>query len=253
MDGRHTIIITLQLYFRVSEEKVFDSICDLLLFYLTDESDENPHKAEDMEAEIETLAREFAPNNQDDWDTIKKDLLKLVINWWHIVTWAQQEIRLSIEKEEFIADLLAPIVAEIKNDSYGSRYYKPIVLEALLQMINSSCKISNYVRQRLPQNINLNDALQYYQKFSDDHHFSKECPVLLELLSIKLARNAKRHLSYLFKDYRADCRQSGNHVSYDDYISYRGLTISPEQSVICKNLFENELKTNPKPFSYQTY
>jgi hypothetical protein len=243
MDGRQTIIITLQLYFRVSNDDVliFDEICDLLLSYLIDESDENPPESEDMEAEIEALAREFSPDNQDDRYIIKDDLLKLLVNWWHAVTWARRDIRILIETEEFIADLVVPIKDEIMDDPDGKPYYKSSILEALLQMSEPPYGTTRHVRQRLPEGIDLNDALEYYKQLSRNHGFGNEYPVLLELLSIKLARNEERHLYFLLKAYKAHCREKKERPSYHGYISYRGMVMRPKFSVHCEHLFQREL------------
>jgi hypothetical protein len=144
-----------------------------------------------------------------------------------------------METEDFLADLVAPIVKEIMGNPGTAPYYESIVLEALLQMSKPPYGTTRYVRQRLPPNINLNDALEYYKQLSGNHGFSDQYHILLELLSVKVARNEKRHLYFLVEDYKVHCREEKKRGSYHDYISYRGLVISPELSGHCKSLFQN--------------
>jgi len=241
MDGRNTIIITLKWYFHVSENEIsrFDQVCDLLLSGLIDGSYQRTPSFFDMEAEINGLARTFFPNSQRDLVTIQTDLWTILVNWWDAVKWARRGIRASMEKEDFLADLLSDIVEEIMSDTKMKKYFKPNVLQALIQMSTPPrYQITPFVRQRLPRKINLNAILKYYKQLSLKHGFGNEHRILLQLLFDKMTRNSERHTYFKVQEYRKDWRNSGRQPSFDDYISRRELTISPELLPHCKRLFE---------------
>jgi hypothetical protein len=239
MDGRNTIIDTLLNYFRASDDDapIFDEMCDLFLSGLIGNTDERIPPFTDVENEINVLALYFSQNNQID-PTIQNDLWTMLFNWWNAVRWARQSIRIPTETEDFLADLVAPIVQQIKRDSGARPYYTPIVLEALIQCSTPpTYQISNYVQQNLPPNIDLNMALQYYQKLSRRYGFGNEYPILLQLLVDKLARNRMRHLSLLIPAYIVGCNMIPIMPSYHHYITRRALDIPPQFAVHCERLF----------------
>jgi hypothetical protein len=240
MDGRNTIIITLKWYFRVADDDVatFDGICDLFLSGLIDNTDEITPAFYDVEAAINTLALYFLPDSQYNLLTIQTDLWMMIVNWWDTVKWARRSIRIPMETEDFLADLVAPIVQEIMGDPTKRPYYKPRVLEALLQTSKPPYETTRYIRQLSPPNINLDIALEYYKQLSHKHGFGDEYPILLQLLFDKFARNRKRHFYFLIQDYQMRCDEIQMTPSYHDYISRRALAISPELSVHCERLFQ---------------
>lgn len=245
MDGRNTIIITLKWYFHVSENEIsrFDQICDLLLSGLIDGSSERTPSFFDMEEEINGLALTFLPNSQRDLLTIQTDLWTILVDWWDAVKWARRGIRAPIDKEDFLADLMDKIVKEIMNDASMKQYHKTNVLQALIQMSTPPrYQISPFVRQGLPRNINLDAVLEHYKQLSVKYGFGDEYNIFLQLLSDKMTRNSDRHTYFKVQKYRNDCRNSGRQPSFEDYISRREWTISPELLPHCERLFRREYK-----------
>jgi hypothetical protein len=245
MTGRATIIDLLKWYFRTSGSRVarFSRICDVLLSGLIDGSSERTPAFYDMEAEINALALTFLPNNQYDLVTIQNDLWTILVNWWDTVRWARRDVRAFMEKEDLLADLIDNIVKNIKNDINTRRYYKRNVLQALIQMsAPPGYIITPYVGQPLPRNIDLNIILQCYEQLSHAYDFDNEVHILLQLLFDKMTRNTNRHAYYTVQEYRLHCCRSGTQPSFQDYISYRGLTISPELSVHCERLFQTRYR-----------
>lgn len=240
MNGENTIIITLKWYFRVSEDEIgrFDEICKLLLSGLIDETDEITPRFDDMDKEINALADIYWSDIQSDVVTVQNDLWTILVNWWDAVKWARRGVRVLIETADLIADLVEAIANEISNNPQTKPYHHPFILQALIQR-NTPPRytITRYVQQRLPKNTDLDAASGYYRKLSHKHGFGDEYHVLLQLLSDKMTRNRKRHTYFIVQDYIDQCRIARKTPSYDDYISCRGITLSPALLIHCRRLF----------------
>jgi hypothetical protein len=252
MNGRDTIIIMLKCYFRAPENKVtrFNRTCDLLLSGLVHEGYERTPAFEDLEAEIDSLALAFLPNMQYNLVTIQDDLWTMLVNWWDAVKWARQGSRrqteASMETEDLFADLVAHIVNYIKNPTnqnmaYLSRYYKPNILEALIQMNTPSPYITDpFLQQALPLNVNLNRLRRGYRRLSNRYGFGTDVHILLQLLYDKMNRNRRRHTDFPLQDYRQYCRDNHRRPSFNDYIVFRGLNIPQHLLLHCQRLFREQ-------------
>ena len=242
MNGQHTIMSLLQLRFLHASDavmRIFDEIFDLLQSDLTNDSNEWTLNLEEMEEEIYTLAEALVPGGQPDvLLTIHTDIDRMLTNWWRDMQWARETTRISMETEDLIADLVDHITQHIVDNHRTRSYYDVNILDALLHNgTPQTGQIIRYPRQRLPTRHMLDAASEYYINLSREYGFGEEYRILLELLYIKMKRNSKRHLSFLSEDYRALCLETGRVPTYEDYLSYRGLTIPPAVVIHCKRLF----------------
>lgn len=244
MDGRNTIIITLQCYFHASQYRIarFNPICDLLLSGLIDGNNIRIPAFEDLEAEIDAVALAFLPDTQYDLTVIQNDLWTILVNWLDTVKWARKGAQAFMEKQDLLADLAAPIVYDIMNDPHYAilrQYYQPNILHALIQQsAPTGYIITPYSGRPLPQNIDLDTILQYYEQLSYQYGFDDDVHLLLQILFDKMMRNENRHAEYIVEKYLQKCDDSQTQPSFYDYIADRKLNISPEFLIHCQHLFD---------------
>jgi hypothetical protein len=252
MNGRDTIIIMLKCYFRAPEYKVirFNRVCNLLLSGVVHDGYERTPAFEDLEAEIDSLALTFLPDMQYDLGTIQDDLWTMLVNWWDAVKWARQggrrQAEASMETEDLFADLVDHIVQDIRaggnrNMAYLRQYYRPNILEALIQMSTPPFYITDpFLQQALPLNVNLIRLRRDYQRLSNRYGFGIDVHILLQLLYDKMNRNSRRHAYFLLRDYRQYCRDNQRQQSFNDYIVFRGLNIPQHLLLHCQRLFREQ-------------
>jgi hypothetical protein len=245
MNGCDTIVRMLQNYFSNTDATnfLFDDLWEILTDGLSDTDDRTPVFNE-LDDEINYLARFFSTANRHP-NTIQRDLFEIVENWWDSITWARTDIRITIEKEDLLGDLLHDTIIQIKahfnNNGYRmERYYTYDVLEALNQLQTTN-DIELDLRDRLEANgiwdNELNILLQFFRQLSRRYGFEQQPEVFLRLLLMKKDRNYKRHTDDKVLRYERDCNNNGGQPSFDGYIQKRGLDIDDETLPHYRRLF----------------
>lgn len=234
MNGRDTIFSMWKCYFNASPNLThrFNGICDLFMSGLVCTDRERVPDFDDLEAEIDALALGFAANDQGNLATIQNDLWTMLANWWDTVAWARRGIRVSMEREDLLGDLLQDIVRQITVD-FGEILMRSVytvdVLQALIQIHTTGGIDDPFLFQRLqsnlPENVDLNTLLQYFRQLGQAHDFDDETDILLELLLEKKDRNVNRHSRMKVIEYRRLCRVHRVRPSFTGYIDFRGLNI----------------------------